>query len=74
MVETFFRGEDLLKTVEDNDLSWEIEVEWTIDHTPPVYAVEVGSCAGCAYSNRKRPQKCSCCRRNRYLKDCYEEG
>ena len=32
------------------------------------------SCEGCAYSNRKRPQKCSCCRRNIYLKDCYEEG
>lgn len=31
-------------------------------------------CDGCIYANRKRPQKCSCCRRNRYLKDCYEEG
>ena len=33
--------------------------------------VEVGNCDGCMYANRKRPQKCSCCRRNRYLKDCY---
>ena len=34
--------------------------------------VEVGNCEGCIYSHRKRPQKCSCCRRNRDLKDCYE--
>lgn len=33
--------------------------------------VEVGNCDGCMYANRKRPQKCSCCCRNRYLKDCY---
>ena len=39
---------------------------------PAVDAVEVGSCDGCIYSNRKRPQKCSCCRRNRDMKDCYE--
>lgn len=30
------------------------------------------ACDGCIYANRKRPQKCSCCRRNRDLKDCYE--
>lgn len=41
---------------------------------PAVDAVEVGSCDGCAYSHRKRPQKCSCCRRNPDMKDCYEEG
>lgn len=35
---------------------------------------EIGSCEGCIYSNRKRPQKCSCCRRNGDMKDCYEEG
>lgn len=35
-------------------------------------AVEVGNCKGCAWENRKRPQKCSCCRRNPYMKDCYE--
>ena len=33
----------------------------------------IGGCESCIYSNRRRPQKCSCCRRNRYLKDCYEE-
>lgn len=36
--------------------------------------VEIGGCQGCIYSDRKRHQKCSCCRRNRFLKDCYEEG
>lgn len=48
--------------------------EWDIENAPAVDAVEVGSCDGCFYSNRKRPQKCSCCRRNKDLKDCYEEG
>lgn len=42
-----------------------------IARLPAVDAVEVGSCEGCIYSHRKRPQKCSCCRRNRDLKDCY---
>ena len=38
----------------------------------PVNRVDVGDCEGCAYSHRKRPQKCSCCRRNPDMKDCYE--
>lgn len=37
-----------------------------------VDAVEVGNCKGCIWANRKRPQKCSCCRRNPDMKDCYE--
>lgn len=42
----------------------------------PLFAdsIEIGSCDTCRYKNRRRPQKCSCCRRNRYLKDCYEEA
>lgn len=28
-------------------------------------------CAACRWRNRR--QKCSCCRRNRHLKDCWEE-
>lgn len=39
---------------------------------PAVDAVEVGSCDGCHWKEIGRQQKCSCCRRNRYLKDCYE--
>lgn len=39
---------------------------------PAVDAVEVGSCDGCYWKEIGRQQKCSCCRRNRYLKDCYE--
>lgn len=31
------------------------------------------TCEGCMWANRKRPQKCSCCRRNQDMKDCYEE-
>lgn len=31
----------------------------------------VGECNGCKWK-WVRPQKCSCCRRNRNLKDCYE--
>ncbi len=33
----------------------------------------VGGCAHCKW-NGKRPQKCSCCRRNRYMKDNYEDN
>ena len=29
-------------------------------------------CTGCRWKDR--PQKCSCCRRNQNLKDCYEEA
>ncbi len=32
----------------------------------------VGGCENCRWKNRT--QKCSCCRRNRHLKDCFEEG
>ena len=33
--------------------------------------IQVGGCDTCIWKNRH--QKCSCCRRNRHLKDCYEE-
>lgn len=33
--------------------------------------IDVSGCDGCKWKNRK--QKCSCCRRNRNMKDCYEE-
>ena len=46
----------------------------TIPYNPLLAdSVDIGECEGCIYSNRRRPQKCSCCRRYRYLKDCYEE-
>ena len=32
--------------------------------------VEIGNCENCRWKGRH--QKCSCCRRNRYIKDCYE--
>lgn len=32
--------------------------------------VEIGNCEKCKWKGRH--QKCSCCRRNRYIKDCYE--
>ena len=35
--------------------------------------VIIGECNGCIYKNN-RHQKCSCCRRNRKLKDCYKEN
>ena len=43
-----------------------------INKAPAVDAVEVGSCDGCHWKEIGRQQKCSCCRRNRYLKDNYE--
>ena len=30
-----------------------------------------GGCENCRWKNRQ--QKCSCCRRNRHMKDCFEE-
>lgn len=44
-----------------------------VDFVNAADVVEVGNCGGCLYSHRKRPQKCSCCRRNPDMKDCYEE-
>lgn len=32
--------------------------------------IKIGGCDDCKWKNRK--QKCTCCRRNRYIKDCYE--
>lgn len=31
----------------------------------------ISSCEGCLFSNRKRPQKCSCCRRNKDMADLF---
>lgn len=42
-----------------------------LDAAPAVDAVEVGNCKGCRWEQRKRPQKCSCCRRNADMKDGY---
>ena len=33
--------------------------------------LEIGGCKTCRWKDRH--QKCSCCRRNRSMKDCYEE-
>lgn len=33
--------------------------------------IKIEGCGDCRW--KKRQQKCSCCRRNRYIKDCYEE-
>ena len=33
--------------------------------------IQIGGCDTCRW--KKRHQKCSCCRRNRHLKDCHEE-
>lgn len=43
-----------------------------LDTLPAVDAVEVGSCDGCYWKEIGRQQKCSCCRRNRHMKDNYE--
>lgn len=34
-------------------------------------SITIGGCRSCKWSGRT--QKCSCCRRNRYIKDCWEE-
>ena len=61
-----------------NDLIWwlckAVKLLLTIPYNPLLAdSVDIGGCESCIYSNRRRPQKFSCCRRNRYLKDCYEE-
>jgi hypothetical protein len=53
----------------DEDRDW---LKKCIEEAPAVDAVEVGNCDGCCWKEIGRQQKCSCCRRNRYLKDCYE--
>ena len=41
-------------------------------HNPCLFHyIEVGGCDDCRWRNR--PQKCSCCRRNLHIKDCYEK-
>lgn len=45
-----------------------------IQQAPAVDAVEVGNCNGCYWKEIGRQQKCSCCRRNRDMKDCYRRG
>lgn len=44
-----------------------------MDATNPIIADSffIGGCRSCKW--RDRPQKCSCCRRNRHIKDCWEE-
>lgn len=34
--------------------------------------ITIGGCRTCRFSGKHK--KCSCCRRNRYPKDCWEEG
>ena len=34
----------------------------------------IPACAGCVWAKGKRPQKCSCCKRNPIMKDCYERA
>lgn len=38
---------------------------------PSMVVIFRDSCAGCRW--KERPQKCSCCKRNKYIKDCYED-
>lgn len=62
------------------------DLEYMIDEEPNTYLNErrhtlcmakgfledaYKSCEGCVWRG-KRPQKCSCCRRNQLMKDCYE--
>ena len=48
------------------------QIRQFIHIAPAVDAVEVGSCDGCHWKEIERQQRCSCCRRNRHLKDNYE--
>lgn len=42
-------------------------------HNPCIFEyMRIGGCEKCRWRNR--PQKCSCCRRNKHMKDCFEDG
>ena len=49
-------------------------VVYWVNNAPAVDAVEVGSCEGCYWKEIGRQQKCSCCRRNRHMKDNFCNG
>lgn len=40
---------------------------------PAASVVQIGDCKGCVWLNT-RHRKCSCCRRNQYIKDNYKEA
>ena len=44
----------------------------TADHLLANGATFIPECKGCVYENRKRPQKCSCCRRNKDMADLFK--
>ncbi len=66
--------EALKKRLEDLHFQNYGNVIMAVMEAPAVDAVEVGNCDGCIWAGRKRPQKCSCCRRNPNMKDCWEDG
>lgn len=48
-------------------------MERAINNLPAADVIEVGSCDGCHWKGMGRFQKCTYCRRNRNLKDRFEE-
>ena len=68
----------VLDELEEQGRKCPLSFGWGLDrainvvfHAPAVDAVEVGSCEGCYWKAIGRYHKCSCCRRNRDMKDCY---
>lgn len=54
------------KWTDEKVLAW-------IRNLPAADVIEVGSCDGCHWKGMGRFQKCTYCRRNRNLKDRFEE-
>ena len=47
-------------------------IEQTADHLIANGVTILPDCKGCQYEKRKRPQKCSCCRRNKDMADLFK--
>lgn len=64
--------EEVAEAARETDASAKAVRKYNRDSRPVESNSKVDSCRGCRWSGRKRYQKCSCCRRNKYLRDCYE--
>lgn len=61
------------KVDEDGCGIWDIlGADYVADHLiANGVTIKGGSCKGCKWENRKRPQRCNCCRRNKHMQDGY---
>lgn len=66
-----FRIEEMYADI-DSIIDMPSEDEYIADHLIANGVTIIPECKGCVYANRKRPQKCSCCRRNKDMADLFK--